>query len=115
MGLAVIIPVLNEEKTILQVINKVLKQKNIGEIIIVDDGSTDKTPQILSKLKNKKIKILTHPQNRGKGAALRTAFEKVSQDFCLIQDADLEYDPKQFDLLFKVATPDTVVYGSRIL
>lgn len=115
MSISVIIPVLNEEKTIKQVIDKVLLQKNVGEILIVDDGSTDKTPQILSKLKNSKIKVLTHPQNKGKGAALRTAFSKVSKDFCLIQDADLEYDPKQFDLLFKAATPDIVVYGSRIL
>lgn len=119
MSLSVIIPVLNEEKTILQVINKVLKQKNTGEIIIVDDGSTDKTPQILAKLNppagGPKIKVLTHPQNRGKGAALRTAFPKVSKEYALIQDADLEYDPKQFDSLFKAATPKTVIYGSRIL
>ncbi len=115
MSLSIIIPILNEEKTILQVIEKVLKQKNVGEIIIVDDGSTDKTPQILSKLKNSKIKLLTHPQNKGKGAALITALKDVTKDYCLIQDADLEYDPDQFDLLFQAASPNIVVYGSRIL
>lgn len=115
MSLSIIIPVLNEEKTITKVINQVLKQKNVGEIIIVDDGSIDKTPKILSKLKNSKIKILTHLQNRGKGAALRTAFKVVSQDYALPQDADLEYNPNQFSLLAKTADPNTVVYGSRNL
>ncbi len=115
MNLSIIIPVLNEEKTIIKTINNVLRQKDVGEIIIVDDGSTDKTPKILRELKNSKIKVFTHPQNRGKGAALRTALKAVSKDYILPQDADLEYNPNQIGLLMKIVSPDTAVYGSRTL
>lgn len=122
MRLSVIIPVLNEEKTISKIIEKVLKQKDVCEIIVVDDGSRDNTPEILkraqSKLrKNKRqtIKVVIHPQNKGKGAAIRTGITKVSGDFLIIQDADLEYNPEEFGELLKKASSKTVVYGSRIL
>lgn len=115
MNLSVIIPVLNEEKTISKIVKLVLKQKNVKEIIIVDDGSTDGTSRILSKINNLKIKIITHLHNKGKGSALRTAIKVVSQDYVLIQDADLEYNPNDFSLLLKSASLNTVIYGSRNL
>lgn len=115
MRFVVIIPVLNEEKTIQRVLDKVLAQKFVSNIIIVDDGSEDKTPEILKKVKNPKIKVITHNKNSGKGAALQSALKEVSGDYLIIQDADLEYDPSQYSLLMPYAKPDTAVYGSRLL
>lgn len=114
-NLSVIIPVLNEQETINKVLNKVLSQKEVVEIIVVDDGSTDKTPHILKKIKHKKIKIFTHLKNQGKGAAICTGLEKVKGDYIIIQDADLEYDPSEFKKLLEIADTKTVVFGSRIL
>jgi glycosyltransferase involved in cell wall biosynthesis len=115
MKLSIIIPVYNEEKSILEVINKV-KKVNISitkEIIIVDDFSTDNTKNILNKLNN--LKIFFHQKNRGKGSAIRTALKHATGDIILIQDADLEYDPQEYQ---KLLTPilenrTKVVYGSR--
>lgn len=112
-------PVYNEEKTILKIIDKVKKANTkslVKEIIIVDDFSTDSTRKILSKLKDKRIKIFFHQKNQGKGAAIRTALNHVTGDIILIQDADLEYDPQEYT---KLLTPllenkTKVVYGTRI-
>ena len=116
MKLSVIIPCFNEEKTIIEIINAV---KNSGiqnqEIIIVDDSSTDSTKKILKNLKDDKVKVFFHDSNKGKGAALRTGFKKATGDICIVQDADLEYDPKEFPILLDpiIKNKADVVFGSR--
>tara|TARA_B100000963_G_scaffold340901_1_gene340035 strand:+ start:638 stop:1336 length:699 start_codon:yes stop_codon:yes gene_type:complete len=116
--ISIIIPCFNEEKTIKKVIEKI-KQYNKYEleIIIVNDGSTDGSTKILEGIKEKNIKILNHKINSGKGRAIQTGVRVVSGDIVIIQDADLEYSPTDFDILFKPfeeADAD-VVYGSRFL
>ena len=118
MKLSIIIPVYNEEKTISRVIGRVKNAKlgNIKkEVIVVDDFSTDGTRKALSKLKNKGIKIFFHEKNKGKGAAIRTALKHAAGDIMLIQDADLEYDPKEYKKLLNpiIKGKAKVVYGSR--
>ena len=116
MKLSVIIPCFNEEKTIRDLIQAV---KNSGipnqEIIIVDDCSTDGTKNILKNLKNEEIKLFFHTSNKGKGAALRTGFKQATGDICIVQDADLEYDPKEYSLMIGpiIANKADVVFGSR--
>ena len=116
MKLSVIIPCFNEESTIEGIINAV---KNSGienlEIIIVDDCSTDGTKRFLENIKDKDIKIIFHKRNQGKGAALRTGFKEAEGDICIIQDADLEYDPKEYKLMIEpiLNNKADVVFGSR--
>ena len=117
--LSVIMPVYNEEKTISEVIEKVKSTKinNITkEIIVVDDFSTDNTRNILKKIKDKSIKILYHKKNMGKGASIITGIKNSSGDIILIQDADLEYSPNEYERLLKpiINNNAKVVYGSRI-
>jgi len=121
MILSIIIPVYNEKNTILEILKKIeqvdLNDFSFGkEIIIVDDCSTDGTKEILDKLGNK-YKIIYQPKNQGKGAAIRTGLEYVSGDYLIIQDADLEYDPKDYKklLAFSLKNKAKVVYGSRLL
>src|SRR3989304_4063010 len=97
--LSILIPAYNEEKTIKEVINEVLKTplRNIKkEIIIVDDFSTDGTKNILKKIRNKSVKIFFHEKNLGKGSAIRTALRHATGDIILVQDADLEYSPEEY-------------------
>ena len=122
MKLSIIIPAYNEEKTIEEIIKRVdevlLPQSVQKEIIIVDDGSVDGTLSILENLKNKYNFILSkHQKNQGKGAAIRTGIQKANGDFVVIQDADLEYDPNDYNKLLKSVLENKadVVYGSRIL
>lgn len=116
--ISIIIPCYNEEKTIKKVIEKVKQYTKYEiEIIIVNDGSTDSSNKILEDIKEKNIKILNHKINSGKGKAIQTGLGVVSGDIVIIQDADLEYSPTDFDILFKPfeeADAD-VVYGSRFL
>ncbi|MDW8056595.1 MAG: glycosyltransferase family 2 protein, partial [Elusimicrobiota bacterium] len=119
MKLSIIIPVYNEEKTILAVVDKVLKT-DFGiskEIIIVDDGSTDETPSILKKLQISDCKIIFHTTNKGKGAAVKTGIENSTGDIIAIQDADLEYNPEELKYLIKpiLEGKSLVVYGSRFM
>ena len=115
--LSVVIPCYNEENNIEEIVRRVLASpiKN-KEIIIVDDCSTDRTPEILAaKIKPLVSKILCHSVNGGKGAALKTGFQAATGDVVIIQDADQEYDPMEYE---KVVTPifedrADVVYGSR--
>ena len=119
MKVSIIIPVYNESKTIERIINKVLEQKKIDkEIIVVDDGSTDGTKDIISqRLENKIDFLLVHKFNQGKGSAIHTGLKKVSGDIVLIQDADLEYDPSDYQNLLQpiIEGNNSVVYGSRVL
>jgi glycosyltransferase involved in cell wall biosynthesis len=116
--LSIIIPVYNEEKTIVQIINRVLKVplKNIKkEIIIVDDFSQDNSRNILKKIKDKNIKIFFHKKNFGKGYAIRTALKHATGDLILIQDADFEYKPEEYPKLLEpiIKNKAKVVYGVR--
>ena len=121
MNLNIIIPVYNEKNTIEIIVDKVLQYKELSsKMIIVDDGSTDGTQDILNNLKIKhpdRIKILNHEKNLGKGAAIRTAIKNLDSDIVLIQDADLEYDPSDYSKLIKpiLTNKADVVYGSRFL
>jgi len=116
--LSVVIPVYNEEATIEELIRRVRAVEIAKEIIVVDDGSMDATPRLLARLAEEgDLRILRHEKNRGKGAALRTAFAHLRGDIVIVQDADLEYDPSQYRLLIQpiVEGVADVVYGSRFL
>lgn len=119
MKLSIIIPCYNEKKTILEILNRV---KNVKldvkkEIIIVDDFSNDGTRDILKKLDDQKIKIVYHSKNMGKGHAIRTGLKHAKGEIIIIQDADLEYNPKDYSSLIKPIMDGRaqVVYGSRNL
>jgi len=116
LKLSIVIPVYNECDTILSIIGKVKMLNRDKEIIIVDDGSDDGTIEKLASIKDDIVKVLYHTKNLGKGAALRTAFEHVSGDIVAIQDADLEYDPRELNELVEpiVRGDADVVYGSRL-
>lgn len=120
MKLSIIIPVYNEEKTILEILERV-KRVNFPvktEIIVVDDGSTDTTAFRIKnlELRMKNLKIVRHLKNQGKGAAVKTGIKNATGDYIIIQDADLEYDPNQIkDLLEPVLKKQAkVVYGTRL-
>lgn len=119
MKLSVVIPVYNEKDTLETVVDKVARaHKHIHEIIIVDDGSKDGTQEILKeKIVNPLCKKFFHEKNKGKGAALRTGFSRVTGDVVVIQDADLEYDPDEYDKLLKPLEEGKadVVLGSRFI
>lgn len=118
MKLSIIMPVYNEKATILKIIEKVKKAKTLDftkEIIVVDDFSKDGTREILKKIKDKRLKLIYHEKNKGKGSAIRTGLRQATGDIILIQDADLEYDPNDYEKLLKpiVENKTKVVYGSR--
>ncbi len=118
MKLSVIVPALNEERTIRQVLERVLESPYDKEIIVVDDGSTDSTPAILEEFKTQHgIQVFRHPTRLGKGAALRTAFAAATGDIVIIQDADGEYHPEEYPLLIRPITRGwaDAVYGSRFV
>jgi glycosyltransferase involved in cell wall biosynthesis len=114
--LSIIIPCYNERDTINSLIASV-EQSPIKdrEIIIVDDGSKDGTRDLLSKINNHEIRVIFHETNQGKGAALRTGFAAATGDICIVQDADLEYDPQEFPLVIQPILDGKadVVFGSR--
>lgn len=116
MKLSIIIPCYNESSTILSLIEAV-KQSPVKnrEIIIVDDGSKDGTRDILGALKDPEVRTIFHKSNQGKGAALRTGFKEASGDICIVQDADLEYDPQEFPVVIQpiIEGKADVVFGSR--
>lgn len=115
------IPVYNEVKTIVNVLNTVesvcVRLGMEREVVIVDDCSNDGTADVLKKLPGHKYKIFYQTKNQGKGAALRRGFSEVTGDYIIIQDADLEYDPFEYDVLLKplVDGRADVVYGSRFV
>ena len=118
MNISVIIPVYNEVKNINEIIKRVQTTKLASEIVIVDDGSKDGTRDILQKLNGKKkVRVILHEKNQGKGAAVVTGMKAAKGDILLIQDADLEYDPRDYPLLLKPIQEGVadVVYGSRFL
>ncbi|MDP2976291.1 MAG: glycosyltransferase family 2 protein, partial [Anaerolineales bacterium] len=118
MKLSVIIPVFNEVGRIREIVRRVQKTRLTNEIILVDDGSTDGTRDLLAELDGKRgVRVILHEKNQGKGAAVRTGLAAARGDVILIQDADLEYDPREYPNLLKPIEEDLadVVYGSRFL
>jgi len=114
--LSVLIPVYNEERTLERLLDAVEERPEVSELVIVDDGSTDRTAEILSARAFKaRAQVIRHERNRGKGAALRTAIAAATGEVALVQDADLEYDPAEFPLLLAPIERGRaeVVYGSR--
>ena len=114
--LSVLIPVYNEARTLGRLLDAVEERPEVSELVIVDDGSTDGTPEILGNRDFKvRAQVIRHERNRGKGAALRTAIAAATGDVALVQDADLEYDPAEFPLLLAPIERGRaeVVYGSR--
>jgi len=121
-GLSLIVPCYNEERTLAACVERILGLKQQGldlEIIIVDDCSKDKSREIAARLAEKfaEVRLLTHQENRGKGAAIRTGLLEAAGEYIGIQDADLEYDPLQYGGLLRVMREEEadVVYGSRYL
>lgn len=119
MKLSVVIPVYDEKDTVLESLRRV-QAADVGfekEIIIVDDGSTDGTRAILETIKAENVRVLFHEKNRGKGAALKTGFAEAKGDIILIQDSDLEYDPREYPKLLEPILDGRAdaVYGSRFL
>ena len=117
MKLSVLVPVYNEASTLKEIVERVLKVNLEKELILVNDASTDQTPQILENLKRlyPELIIFQHAKNLGKGSAVRSALSKATGDYVIIQDADLEYDPEDYH---KILEPvhrfgAQAVYGSR--
>ena len=118
MNLSVVIPVYNEVDNIVEILKRVQALKLANEIIVVDDGSTDGTRDVLKKLDGKKkVRVILHECNQGKGGAVMTGLRAAQGDLLLIQDADLEYDPRDYPELLKPIKEGMadVVYGSRFL
>jgi len=117
MKLSVIMPVFNEESTIEKIVQRVKKVNIDKQIIIVDDGSTDRTREILKKWKDENIRVIYHKTNQGKGSAIRTAIPYIEGKVTVIQDGDLEYDPEDYHTLIRPILDGKakIVYGSRFL
>lgn len=120
MKISIIIPVYNEEKTLEEILSRVaaadIPEELEKEIVIIDDGSSDGTKNMLEGL-GQQYKVIRHAKNQGKGKAIRTGLENISGDIVLIQDADLEYDPNDYQRLLApiLAKESLIVYGSRFL
>lgn len=118
--LSVVVPCYDEVHTVATLLDRVLASPWVAEVIVVDDGSTDGTRDILSKYADApdadpRVRVVLHPENRGKGAALRTGFATATAEFVIVQDADLEYDPAEYPIVLgPLLTGDAdVVFGSR--
>ena len=118
MDITVLIPAYNENKTIREIILRVKKTGLAKEILVIDDGSTDGTLDTLKDLnQNGEIRLICHDRNQGKGAAIRTGIQNASQEIVIIQDSDLEYNPRDYPTLLLPIEEGMadVVYGSRFL
>ena len=115
--LSVIIPCYNEQGTIASLIAMVQASPWVQEIIVVDDGSQDKSREILEAISDPQVRVIMHTVNQGKGAALRTGFSHATSEFVIVQDADLEYDPSEYPLVLEPLLDNRadVVFGSRFL
>jgi Glycosyl transferase family 2 len=113
--LSVVVPCYNERSTVESVVATVLASPWTAEVIVVDDGSTDGTRDLLPSLEGDRVRVFYQPYNQGKGAALRRGFSEATAPYVIVQDADLEYDPAEFGALVQPLLNDVadVVYGSR--
>ena len=113
--LSVVMPCFNERETIQECIAAVVASPWVGELIIVDDGSTDGTRDLLSQIQKENVRIILHQKNGGKGSALRTGFKSAVMPYVIVQDADLEYDPSEFGKILEplISGKADVVFGSR--
>jgi glycosyltransferase involved in cell wall biosynthesis len=115
--LSVVIPCFNEAETIETLLRKVLDQSSVGQVILVDDGSEDASIKKALSIKDSRLQIYQKEKNEGKGSAIKYGFSLVNLPYVVIQDADLEYDPREYDALLKplLSGHADVVYGSRFL
>jgi glycosyltransferase involved in cell wall biosynthesis len=115
--LSVVVPCFNEESTISQLLDRVLKQSSVREVIVINDASTDKSAEIISQKTDARIIQLENSQNIGKGASVSKAFNIATSEYILIQDADLEYSPEEYGRLLKPLIDGyaDAVFGSRFL
>jgi glycosyltransferase involved in cell wall biosynthesis len=115
--LTVVMPCFNEQATVKEIVASVLSSPWVGELVIVDDGSTDGTRPLLAELHDPRVRVLLQPQNRGKGAALRRGFAEATLPYTVVQDADLEYSPAEYPRLLEPLLDDRadVVFGSRFM
>lgn len=113
--LSVVIPCFNEAATICEAVMAALASPYTAEIVVVDDGSTDGTLERARSIGDDRVRVLAQPHNQGKGAALRRGFGEVRADFVIVQDADLEYDPRDYGQMMQPLLDGRadVVYGSR--
>ena len=116
-AVSVIMPIYNEEATLDVILGHVLRRPEVGQVVAVDDGSRDRSGEILSRIAagDSRVEIIRHPRNLGKGAALRNAIDRINRPYALVQDADLEYDPRDYpELLAPLLESRTMlVYGVR--
>jgi glycosyltransferase involved in cell wall biosynthesis len=115
--LTVVVPCFNEEATIATTLKRVLDSPFTGEVLVVDDGSSDASTEVVERLDDARVRLLRQPENRGKGAALRRGFAEATLPYVLVQDADLEYDPADYPTLLAplLAGDADVVFGSRFM
>lgn len=115
--LSVVIPCYNEAATVVQVVASVLASPWVAEVIVVDDGSVDHSREVLAEFEDQRLRVLVQSRNSGKGAALRRGFSEANADFVVVQDADLEYDPSEYEVLLGplLEGKADVVFGSRFV
>jgi glycosyltransferase involved in cell wall biosynthesis len=115
--LSVVMPCFNEERTLAEAAERVLRSPYTRELIIVDDGSSDRTLEIAKSIDDPRVRVLAQVPNQGKGAALRAGFRECTSRFVIVNDADLEYDPADYEQILEPMLDERadVVYGSRFL
>ena len=115
--LSVVVPCYNESATVKELLSRVLRSPWVAEVVVVDDGSTDGTVDVIRSVEDPRLKLFQQPYNQGKGAALRRGFREATADFVIIQDADLEYDPAEYGRMVEhlLSGEADVVYGSRFV